>query len=477
MAEKPTSSSCTILELDSYQDLLSLHINHPERYPFLLESVAHGTAHSRYDILFAFPEASIQLNCQGTVETSNVEINSVELENRQFLECLDEWWLQNKIDAGSGAPDHLPFIGGWFVYLGYELAAEIESTLDLPEDNSGLPVAAAIRCPAAVIRDHSRKCTWLVTEDGRKSLLKQMEQDIIASEHLRKEEDSIKTEQVLESLVEEEAEIYLNEILKIKQYITEGDVFQVNLSRQWQATLDTTIEPSDIYRRLRMQNPAPFAAMVRLNDDFILSSSPERLVQVGHNDSGQMIVQTRPIAGTRPRSTEVDKDQAFSRELLSHPKEQAEHIMLIDLERNDLGRVCVPGSIEVDELMTLESFAHVHHIVSNVRGQLRPDVTPGEVIRAVFPGGTITGCPKVRCMEIIAEQEKTGRGAYTGSVGYINRNGELDFNILIRTLVQKGKQLVFRTGAGIVTDSIAERELEETRAKARGLLLALDIEK
>lgn len=472
MTEKLTSSSCTILELDRYQDLLALHINHPERYPFLLESVAHGTPHSRYDVLFAFPEASIQLNSHGHVATNNIELKS-----QQFLECLDEWWLQNRKEPEHGTSDHLPFSGGWFVYLGYELAAEIENTLELPGDNSGLPVAAAIRCPAAIIRDHSRKCTWLVAEDGRELLLEQMEQDIRTPDHPGNEEESIKTEQILDALLEDESDIYINEILKIKQYITEGDVFQVNLSRQWQARLDATIEPLDIYRRLRMHNPAPFAAMVKLNDNFILSSSPERLVQVRHDDSGQMTVQTRPIAGTRPRSAEANKDQEFSNELLSHPKEQAEHIMLIDLERNDLGRVCVPGSIEVDELMTLESFAHVHHIVSNVRGQLRSDATPGDVIRAVFPGGTITGCPKVRCMEIIAEQEQAGRGAYTGSVGYINRNGELDFNILIRTLVQKDSQLVFRTGAGIVADSIPERELEETRAKARGLILALEAEK
>ena len=473
MAEKTTSSSCTILELDIYQDLLSLHIHHPERYPFLLESVAHGTSHSRYDILFAFPEASIQLNNQGCVEINNIENSNVDLKSQQFLECLDEWWQQNRKEPEHATPDHLPFSGGWFVYLGYELAAEIENTLELPVDNSGLPVAAAIRCPAAIIRDHSSKCTWLVTEDGKESLLKQMEQDISVTDHPGNEEKSIKTEHILDSLIEEEPDIYLNEILKIKRYITEGDVFQVNLSRQWQATLDPSVEPLDIYRRLRLQNPAPFAAMVKLNDAFIISSSPERLVQTRCDDSGQMIVQTRPIAGTRPRSAETNKDQEFSKELLSHPKEQAEHIMLIDLERNDLGRVCVPGSIEVNELMTLESFAHVHHIVSNVRGHLRSDVTPGEVIRAVFPGGTITGCPKVRCMEIIAEQEKTGRGAYTGSVGYINRNGELDFNILIRTFVQEGRELVFRTGAGIVADSMPEHELTETRAKAHGLLLAL----
>jgi anthranilate synthase component 1 len=160
-------------------------------------------------------------------------------------------------------------------------------------------------------------------------------------------------------------------------------------------------------------------------------------------------------------------------ELLRHPKERAEHIMLIDLERNDLGRVCRPGSIEVNEMMSLESYAHVHHIVSNVRGRLREGITPGEVIRALFPGGTITGCPKVRCMEVIAELEEAPRGAYTGSMGYLNRDGSADLNILIRTLVQDGEQISLRAGSGIVADSIARNELEESRAKAKGLILAL----
>ncbi|HHS83940.1 MAG TPA: aminodeoxychorismate synthase, component I, partial [Gammaproteobacteria bacterium] len=186
------------------------------------------------------------------------------------------------------------------------------------------------------------------------------------------------------------------------------------------------------------------------------------------------IVETRPIAGTRPRDEVQVRDLANSSELIAHPKERAEHVMLIDLERNDLGRVCVPGSIEVNELMVLESFAHVHHIVSNVRGRLRPEVTPGEIIRALFPGGTITGCPKVRCMEIIAELEGVGRGAYTGSMGYLNRDGSMDLNILIRTMVVGDGRLSFRAGAGIVADSVPQRELEETRAKARGLLLALN---
>ena len=160
-------------------------------------------------------------------------------------------------------------------------------------------------------------------------------------------------------------------------------------------------------------------------------------------------------------------------ELVGHAKERAEHVMLIDLERNDLGRLCVPGSVVVDEIMQVESYAHVHHIVSNVRGRLREGTTPGAAIRAVFPGGTITGCPKVRCMQIIAALEGVGRGAYTGSFGYLNRDGDLDLNILIRTLSQAGGRLRFRAGAGIVADSVALSELDETRAKARGLLRAL----
>ncbi|MCG8464067.1 MAG: chorismate-binding protein [Xanthomonadales bacterium] len=201
-----------------------------------------------------------------------------------------------------------------------------------------------------------------------------------------------------------------------------------------------------------------------------MSSSPERLVEI---DDGQ--VQVRPIAGTRPRSQQESQDAALSEELLLNPKERAEHVMLIDLERNDLGRVCEAGSIEVSELMVIESHAHVHHIVSNVRGRLLADKNASDVIRAVFPGGTITGCPKVRCMEIIAELEPHGRGYYTGSLGYLSRHGHMDLNILIRTLAVRGARLSFRTGAGIVADSDAQREVDETVAKAHGLCLALGV--
>jgi len=244
-------------------------------------------------------------------------------------------------------------------------------------------------------------------------------------------------------------------------------VFQVNLSRGWQARFDAPLDPAALYARLRQANPAPFAGLFAGEGWAVASSSPERLVAV-HGRT----VQTRPIAGTRPRFP-GDDDAARIRELVGHPKERAEHVMLIDLERNDLGRVCTPGSVEVDELMTVESYAHVHHIVSNVRGQLRPGATPGEVIAAVFPGGTITGCPKVRCMQIIAELEQVPRGAYTGAFGWLGRNGDMDLNILIRSAEVRGDTASFRTGAGIVVDSVPGRELDETRAKARGLLRAL----
>jgi anthranilate synthase component I len=260
-------------------------------------------------------------------------------------------------------------------------------------------------------------------------------------------------------------------VRRAREYIIAGDIFQANLSRQWTASLAPEADPAALYARLRRSNPGPFAGLARWGEQAVLSSSPERLLRIHAG-----LVETRPIAGTRPRGANKAADTALERELIAHPKERAEHVMLIDLERNDLGRVCVPGSVRVDELMTVESYAHVHHIVSNVRGVLREAITPGQAIAAVFPGGTITGCPKVRCMQIIAELEGVGRGAYTGALGWLNRDGDMDLNILIRSATMAGDEVAFRTGAGIVIDSDPARELDETRAKARGLLRALGLE-
>jgi 4-amino-4-deoxychorismate synthase (2-amino-4-deoxychorismate-forming) component I len=442
-------------ELPGTRDLLPLAAANPARYPALLESVARGPARTRYDILFAFPSNEIRLDRDGHVRDVGGELPFA-----RFLDALDAAWRTERIERTGNA---LPFSGGWLVYLGYELSNEIEPKLRLPAAPGEMPVALALRCPAAIIVDHERGSTWLVAEPASESLLDALADDLVSGA------PRVASSQIAAVVDEDAPERFLDGVARIHEYLRAGDVFQVNLSREWRVPRGDA-SAAAIYASLREANPAPFAALVQRDGWAIASSSPERLVEV----RGEL-VQTRPIAGTRARFA-GDDDAARVRELIGHPKERAEHVMLIDLERNDLGRVAVPGSIEVDELMTVESYAHVHHIVSNVRGRLRQDATPGEIIRAVFPGGTITGCPKVRCMEIIAELERVGRGAYTGSLGYLNRDGDLDLNILIRTLAIGPETIRFRAGAGIVADSIAERELDETRAKARGLLRALGVD-
>ncbi|NOX08311.1 MAG: aminodeoxychorismate synthase component I [Gammaproteobacteria bacterium] len=460
----PTPSSVnqyavTIRRIDVAVDLLKLHHQDPQRYPHLLESVSAGPQ-GQYDILFAFPQETLTLNAQGdlTGESSATEGND-------FLTAFDQWWqgqyAQPSIDS------ELPFLGGWFVYLGYELAAQIEPGLSLPAPSMVMPTAFATRFPCAILHDRQRHQSWLMAEQKEGSdNIHLMEQDV-----LRAGEQALEIPALSIQLHEDNGNSYCTAVETILEYIRAGDVFQVNLSRQWNAVIDEAISNTALYDYLRKNNPGPFNGLATGDWGAVISSSPERLVRVKGD-----LIETRPIAGTRPRNAQGTIDQALSEELLNHPKEQAEHIMLLDLERNDLGRVCRPGSIEVDEMMVLESYAHVHHIVSNVRGHLRPGISPADSFRAVFPGGTITGCPKVRCMEIIAELEQEGRGAYTGSMGYVNRNGDMDLNILIRSLSRQQQQLSLRAGAGIVADSIAVRELEETRSKAKGLLWALGSE-
>jgi len=359
------------------------------------------------------------------------------------------------------------FTGGWFLYLGYELAREIEPTLDFPAAPGDFPIAFAIRFPAAVIRDHDSGEVTLVAETGHGDLLNQMEADL-ATLAQSPPQASVEKACLEGDLAEDPPGQHLENMRRCIDYIYAGDVFQVNLSRAWRGRLSSGLSHADLYDRLRTSNPSPFAGLVTRGGDAIISSSPERLVEVRGR-----IIQTRPIAGTRPRGSSGITDVALSEELLAHPKERAEHIMLVDLERNDISRVCKPGSVRVDEMMVVESYAHVHHIVSNVRGELARAVAPGEVVRAVFPGGTITGCPKVRCMEILAELEEVGRGPYTGSMGYVNRDGSLDLNILIRTMLREDDAVCLRAGGGIVADSDPDKELEETRDKAEGVVRAL----
>ena len=416
-------------------DLASFCYLDNSRYPFLLESVNHND-NNRYSILFAFPGENIILN------------NASDFD---FLNKLESKYKLNNTNSD------LPFCGGWFVYLSYELIGQIENTLSADLHNSDLPIAYAVKIPTAIIIDHQLDKTYIVDESDDDSRINLILDDI-------KLINPIPLNPLEGSLSEENQEKFISGVQSSLKYIIAGDVFQVNLSREWQYKLNNHEDSAAIYKSLKKANPAPFSALIHYQDFSIISSSPERLFSV-NND----VLQTRPIAGTHPRGKGSD-DETLKDNLISNPKEIAEHVMLLDLERNDMGRVCEYGSVFVNEVMTLETYPYVHHIVSNIKGKLKKQAGIKDIIKALFPGGTITGCPKVRCMQIISELEQMPREAYTGSVGYLSQNGRMDFNILIRSFIHKDNKLSFRAGAGIVYDSIPERELAETRHKAEGLI-------
>ena len=425
-------------------DLLALHQQNPDRYPYLLASNTSGAVNTRWSLLLGFPD-------------------TVREQRPGDSDCL----LELPQEPAFHSDTELPFVGGWFLFLSYEYASMIEPSVDFlaAGEDFPFPLAWLARIPAAVIVDHREQRLHLVAESGREELIGQMQQDI---ERLC---DWTPTPLPEIDLIEEDPALYLHRLQHTHRYIVDGDIFQANLSRLWQGRFRSDPDPASLYARLRETNPAPFAALIRFDESrHLLSSSPERLIELRDG-----IIETRPIAGTHPRGASEEEDRALSARMLGHPKERAEHVMLIDLERNDLGRICEPGSIRLDDCMALETYRHVHHIVSSIQGRLRDGISPRQALHAVFPGGTITGCPKVRCMQIIRELEEAPRGAYTGSLGYISDHGRIDFNILIRSMSLQGRALSFRAGAGIVHDSDSERELQETRHKARGLLHALEL--
>ncbi len=459
----PATNGFRISQHLDQNGLLELQEAWPERYPVLLESVASPSAIGRYDLLFALPGERLEQDRDG-------ELHGVVGPSGAagFLDAFDDWWRRERCNQTTRG---LPFCGGWFIYLGYEVAGEIEPSLVLP--SSRHLRAMAWRMRGVVARDRASGEVFVDAEPPQgRELQAQVAADLqgIADARPPQGDDRpAEPESCLSGGIDEQdPAVFLDGVRATLDAIARGDVYQANLSRPWQGRLAPGVTESTVYRRLRAANPAPFAAIAHLAGFSILSSSPERLIRIKNG-----IASTRPIAGTRPRGHDAHSDDSLRQELQLNEKERAEHIMLVDLERNDLGRICKAGTVIVDELMTIESYAHVHHIVSNVSGELLPGVTPGKAIRAVFPGGTITGCPKVRCMELLAAFERSPRDAYTGSMGYVGLDGSLDLNILIRTLLIQDGRVEFRTGGGIVADSTPEAELAETRAKARGLLRAL----
>jgi anthranilate synthase component 1 len=439
-ADRPSTPE--IREWPQRPDLVRLQASDPQRYPGLF--LSNGDA--GWDVLFAFPQDRVCIDAADGLER---------------LQAHPAMQLQ---PATSRIAYDLPFSGGWLCSFAYELGGLFEPSVGRVEDGGGFPLAWLARIPAAILYDRAHGRCVLMAEAGQVGLLDAMAHDL--------EQASLPVPPLpdIASLHEDDPAAFLGGVARIQDYIRAGDVFQVNLSRGWQAEFAAPVPAASLFARLMQKNPAPFSALLQMDEWAIVSSSPERLVRLGRDG----VLETRPIAGTHPRSEDAAEDAALRARLEAHPKERAEHVMLVDLERNDLGRVCEPGSVAVAALMEIASYRHVHHIESTVRGTLRAGMRVYDALRAVFPGGTITGCPKVRTMQIIRELEQTPRRSYTGSVGYINRDGSFDFNILIRSFLLRGRELSFRAGAGIVADSVAARELDETRAKARGLLRALE---
>ncbi|MBI4343446.1 MAG: anthranilate synthase component I family protein [Candidatus Omnitrophica bacterium] len=362
---------------------------------------------------------------------------------------------------------------GLMGFLSYELNRWIERLPPPREDGPAVPELLWFGMGIVILVDHVEQRAWLVSvvdphEAGplaRRRARQALERAFASLDASGATPVSAawSVPRLQETTSRSEFERMVEQAL---EHILAGNIFQANVSQRFTAPWQG--QPLALYRALRAINPSPFACFLRWEDLAVVSCSPERLVRC---QDGR--VDTRPIAGTRPRGGSPEADALNSLELLLSDKERAEHIMLVDLERNDLGRVCEGGSVRVDELMTIEAYSHVLHIVSSVCGRLRARTDAVDVIRAVFPGGTITGCPKVRCMELLRELEPVPRGLYTGSLGYVGFDGTMDLNIAIRTMVIQGSRLSFHAGAGIVADSIPGREYEETLAKAAALMEAL----
>lgn len=386
--------------------------------------------------------------------------------------------------------EHLPpFQGGAVGILSYDFVQYLERLPKNAIDDLNLPDAHFLMIDKLIAVDHLYKKCWIIICPGARDTIEgdgvkgkvdwsekydEVEYNI---ERILKKVQSLPPfnspiskggHKGVEVIHEMKKERYIDIVKRAKEYIAAGDIFQVNLSQRVSAHIED-IRPWNLYRILGSINPSPFAAFMDFGDYQIVSSSPERLLRVKDGT-----VETRPIAGTRPRGKDGKEDELMRTELLLNEKERAEHIMLIDLERNDLGRVSDYGTVRVDELMITEDYSHVIHIVSNIKGNLADDKDCFDAIKAAFPGGTITGVPKVRCMEIIDELEPVKRGPYTGSLGYISFTGNMDLNIIIRTFVIKGETAYVQVGAGIVADSDPEREYHETLKKAEALIRTLE---
>jgi para-aminobenzoate synthetase component 1 len=417
----------------------------------------------RWDIISADPFATL------VTTGTTTEIRTARGTRRSHADPFA--LLRELLGEPATATPNLPFCGGAIGWLGYDLARRIERLPNLAQDAEGTPEMAIGLYDWALLVDHAERRSWLVganrdplTAQRWPSLARQFSSSPSAANEDAAQAGLKATAPLRSNMTFEQ---YAAAFERVQAYIREGDCYQVNLAQRFIAPVAG--DGWNTYRSLRASNPAPYAAFLNTPFAQVLSSSPERFLSLRH---GQ--VETRPIKGTRARGPNVTEDIALRSELLASAKDRAENLMIVDLLRNDLGRVCIPGSIEVPSLFAAETYATVHHLVSTVRGRLAEREDATSLLRACFPGGSITGAPKIRAMEIIEELEPHRRGIYCGSIGYLGFDGSMDTNIAIRTLVRNGSTARFWAGGGIVYDSNRDQEYRETLDKAAALLRLFD---
>lgn len=443
-------------------------------YSYLFESIQGGEKWGRYSII-GLPCCSVIKihNRTVTVEKDGTIVSEKQVDDP--LQWITDFQKKYEVHDDKNLPR---FTGGLVGYFGYETIRYIESRLDHDgkPDPLGTPDILLMVSEEVVVFDNLAGKLYIIIHvdpqrenalvEGEKRL-QELETALRSSvpETPAHESRTINEDDFVSGFTEDG---YKAAVEKAREYIIDGDIMQVVLSQR--LTIPFYARPLELYRALRSLNPSPYMYYLNLGDHQVVGSSPEILVRL---EDGEVTV--RPIAGTRPRGEDEASDKALEKELLADPKELAEHLMLIDLGRNDAGRVSVTGSIELTEKMIVERYSHVMHIVSNVTGKLKPDMDAMDVLRATFPAGTVSGAPKIRAMEIIDEMEPVKRGIYSGAVGYLSWNGNMDTAIAIRTAVIKDNQLSIQAGAGIVYDSVPENEWAETMNKARAIFRAVSL--
>lgn len=435
-----------------------------EPYTCLLDSSLAGEL-GRWSFLAVRPFLVL------TFESGRVRISNRSAGSDPFA-VLTTLLDENRLPAEGMAP---PFACGAAGYISYDLGRYLESVSSLVDENLPHPDLCLAFYDCTIAFDASDGSAWLSylptgrdkANEFRERLRKTAPAGDDIEARLFDPAASVNWSGVVSNFTEQG---YLEAVERVKEYIAAGDVYQINLSQRFSTAFGGN--PWDLYKTLRQVNPSPFGCFLDFPEIQLASASPERLL---HVDGVTRLVETRPIKGTRPRGRNPEEDQRLAAELVASPKDRAENVMIVDMERNDLGRVCEHGSIHVPSLWSIEEHPNVFQMVSTVRGRLRENVGASELLKACFPGGSITGAPKVRAMQIIDEIEPTRRGIYTGSIGYIDFRGNMDLNIVIRSFALNNGRAYFHAGGGIVADSVPRKEYQETLDKVSGLLAAISL--